>query len=200
MTPIPISVASETPPSEGQPVFPSPKTIMYYDGSFYPGMMDSPPVSPTSSEAGSECSTGSTSSSSFVNRKPKYPTKYHEMLQPLAPSVTSEPTWRPELECRGQTDSGLQAELFALLRGSSVVDLEAFLAANAQNLNINGFDLEVGQTALHEACQLGRLDMARCLVRHGASVELANRDGFSAIHLAAWTGNAKLISFLANLK
>ena len=174
----------------------------------YNFVSDSPPESPSSTTSeDSECSANSSSSSvsppQFVNKKPKFPTKYHEMLQPMYPVVTlpvNERSWRPELHHAGKVSVELQGELFDLLRGSSVSEVEAFLRQHSENVNVNYFEEEFGQTALHEACQLRRLDMARLLVQHGASAELANRDGFTVLHLAAFSGNPQLIRYLSTLQ
>lgn len=171
----------------------------------YYSYCDSPPVSPAESTTSedSECShnTSSTSSvaSGFVNRKPRFPTKYHEMLQPLSPVTTHEPAWQPELHHAGTVDSGLQAEFFTLVRDSSPEDIEAFLRHHEDRVNVNAFEEELGQTALQEACQLGRIEVAQVLVRHGASARLANRCGFTLMHLAAFSGNPKMLAYVSSL-
>ncbi|KAI8518148.1 hypothetical protein Bbelb_041650 [Branchiostoma belcheri] len=52
-------------------------------------------------------------------------------------------------------------------------------------VNVNVFDPE-GQTALHQSVLDGNLELVKLLVKFGADVRLANRDGWSALHIAAY--------------
>merc|ERR1711997_89964 len=56
----------------------------------------------------------------FVNKKPKYPTKYHEMLQPLSPVTTFPPVNTTDLTSlnmnqKPKTDVQLQERFNALI-------------------------------------------------------------------------------------
>nr|KAG5706636.1 hypothetical protein BaRGS_005706 [Batillaria attramentaria] len=58
---------------------------------------------------------------------------------------------------------------------ATTVDIR-LLEAREGKINLNVFDTE-GQTALHQSCQLGNLELVKLLVKFGADVRLANRDG-----------------------
>jgi ankyrin repeat protein len=62
-------------------------------------------------------------------------------------------------------------------------------------VDVNRFSSD-GQTPLHDACVSGNLDLVRILVQFGADLQLTNRDGFSVIHLATFSGNSQLLTFL----
>ncbi len=146
----------------------------------------------------------------FVNRKPKFPTKYHELLQPLNPVVIT-PGFRPEpppLARREETPDGvkghLQEELMRLLLsrnggGGGGGDLEdalgRFLRAHSENVDVNRLSPD-GEAPAHVACARGDLPALRTLLRHGADLALANRDGFCPLHLASFRGDSELLAFV----
>ena len=66
-----------------------------------------------------------------------------------------------------------------------------------KNVDVNGYNRD-GQTALHQSCLSGNLDLVKLLVRFGADVRLANRDGWSALHIAAWKGHRDIALYLIN--
>ncbi|NXB67230.1 NRARP protein, partial [Struthidea cinerea] len=55
--------------------------------------------------------------------------------------------------------------------------------------NVNSFGPE-GQTAL------GNLELVKLLVKFGADIRLANRDGWSALHIAAFGGHQDIVLYL----
>ena len=143
----------------------------------------------------------------FVNRKPKFPTRYHEMLQPLSPVTTLPP---PEASRQQQPHLNqkhlpsflnveLQNEFHELMRGCKLDDVERFLKQHSENIDINRFSPE-GQTPLHEACQNGNLEATKILLQFGANPYLTNRDGFSILHLATFSGNSELLVLVMNLR
>ena len=142
----------------------------------------------------------------FVNKKPKFPTKYHEMLQPLSPVTTlpfrSAPTEQPPPPVNVKSSEfkvQLQEEFLKLMRDCGVEKIETFLRQHSENIDINRFNSE-GQTPLHEACLRGNVACAKTLLRFGANPRLANRDGFSILHLASFSGNSDLLLLAINLK
>ncbi len=134
----------------------------------------------------------------FVNKKPKFPTKYHEMLQPLSPMTTlpvrSASQVKPsELLLKPSSiNVERQEEFLKLMRECDVAKIESFLCQHSENIDINQFNSD-GQTALHEACLAGDLARAEALLKYGASPHLTNRDGFSILHLATFSGNSELL-------
>lgn len=81
------------------------------------------------------------------------------------------------------------------VRNGDSSGLRRLLEAREGKINLNVFDTE-GQTALHQSCQLGNLELVKVLVRFGADVRLANRDGWSALHIAAFGGHTDILLFL----
>ena len=65
------------------------------------------------------------------------------------------------------------------------------------SVDVNGYNCD-GQTALHQSCLSGNLDLVKLLVTFGADVRLANRDGWSALHIAAWKGHRDIALYLIN--
>ncbi|XP_077506168.1 LOW QUALITY PROTEIN: notch-regulated ankyrin repeat-containing protein-like [Amblyomma americanum] len=63
------------------------------------------------------------------------------------------------------------------------------------SLNVNLYDHE-GQTALHKSVLEGNLELVKLLVKFGADTRLANRDGWSAIHIAAYGGHQDIALYL----
>lgn len=61
--------------------------------------------------------------------------------------------------------------------------------------NVNSFGPE-GQTALHQSVIDGNLELVKLLVKFGADIRLANRDGWSALHIAAYGGHQDIVLYL----
>ncbi|XP_003725381.1 notch-regulated ankyrin repeat-containing protein-like [Strongylocentrotus purpuratus] len=76
------------------------------------------------------------------------------------------------------------AELARLLRASPPA-----------RLDVNIFDRH-GQTPLHQSVLKGNLEMVKLLVHCGADVALANRDGWNAVHIAAYRGYNEIALYL----
>ncbi|NXR67907.1 NARPA protein, partial [Rhadina sibilatrix] len=53
-----------------------------------------------------------------------------------------------------------------------------------------------GQTALHQSVIDGNLELVKLLVKFGADIRLANRDGWSALHIAAFGGHQDIVLYL----
>ena len=75
--------------------------------------------------------------------------------------------------------------------------LQVVLEELQHKIDVNGYNRD-GQTALHQSCLDGNLDVVKLLVRFGADVRLANRDGWSALHIAAWGGHRDIAMYLIN--
>ena len=59
---------------------------------------------------------------------------------------------------------------------------------------MNKYDSD-GQTPLHVFCSAGNLALVKLMVKFGASTKMRTREGWSVMHLAAFCGNAALLSF-----
>ena len=61
-------------------------------------------------------------------------------------------------------------------------------------------DRKEKKTALLVAIEHGKLDCARLLIRHGSSLDVKDRAGDTALHLAVRSGNAALVAWLVGTK
>ena len=158
-------------------------------------MLSTSPVQP-------QISSQETQQPKFVNRKPRFPTIYHEALQPLLPVTTLPvPSTAPvNLSGNPKVCAVLQEQFLNLLRISDLSEIESFLKEHSENMDLNHCVNEWGELPLHEACVRGDLSLAKLLIQFGADHRLTNRDGFSPLHLASFSGNPQLINFVINLR
>ncbi|GFX03102.1 notch-regulated ankyrin repeat-containing protein [Trichonephila clavipes] len=96
-----------------------------------------------------------------------------------------------------QTDvhSSYQEDLIKAVRDGDALELQKILQRWEGCVNINYYDKE-GQTALHLSCMDGNLELVKLLVKFGADIRLANRDGWSALHIAAYGGFQDIALYL----
>ena len=158
--------------------------------------------------------------------RPKFPTKYHEMLQPLTPVTTlpvEEVVRRPLPMKTHVTEHDVQLQdQFHLLvnRATSspplspkVIDnhdktqeqqrdrtnsVENFLMRHSENIDVNQYNSD-GKTALQQCCLAGNVPLVKLLVRFGANVKLTTREGFSVLHIAAFSGQSDMLTFVMGL-
>ena len=159
--------------------------------------------------------------------KPKFPTKYHEMLQPLSPVTTlpvEEEVIRRPLPNKThitEHDIQLQKQFHSLVDSATCPlpkttertatnnktdndkslinrvfqNLEDFLVHHSENIDVNQYNGD-GQTALQQCCVAGNLQLVKLLVRFGANMRLTTREGFSILHIAAFSGHSDLLAFV----
>jgi len=160
----------------------------------------------------------------FVNKKPKFPTKYHEMLQPLSPVTTFPPpnttttdfTLLNTKQIPITTDVKLQEQFNLLIDDSvslngeqqisssspvesSTTKVKEFLIKHSKKIDVNRYNNE-GQTPLQRCCLEGNLPMAKLLVKFGAKSKITTRDGFTTLHIAAFSGHSQMLFFIMNMK
>lgn len=176
-----------------------------------------------SSEIDGNSNCHSDNSFHFVNKKPKYPTKYHEMLQPLSPYTTlSTPTsgenkfteYKHSKEQIPSTiDVQLQEKFNELINSSLKIEqeqisfnderltreVEEFLSTNSASIDINRYN-EEGQTPLQRCCLEGNLALAKLLVKFGAKSKMTTRDGFTTLHVAAFSGHSQILFYIMSIK
>ena len=93
-------------------------------------------------------------------------------------------------------DAALQARFNAAVQESSYRDLEELLRSYAHRINVNEYDLASGQTPMQKFCVAGDLNLIQLLVRYGADSRLCSRDGWSTLHMAAWSGRPEVIMYV----
>lgn len=106
---------------------------------------------------------------------------------------------RLPVEIMSQADmtcSARQRVFQEALRKGNTKELHSLLQ-NMTNceFNVNSFGPE-GQTALHQSVIDGNLELVKLLVKFGADIRLANRDGWSALHIAAFGGHQDIVLYL----
>ena len=74
-------------------------------------------------------------------------------------------------------------------------NLEDFLVHHSENIDVNQYNHD-GQTALQQSCSAGNLPLVKLLVRFGANMRLTTREGFSVLHIAAFSGHSELLAFV----
>ncbi|XP_026579762.1 notch-regulated ankyrin repeat-containing protein-like [Pseudonaja textilis] len=104
-----------------------------------------------------------------------------ELSAPRSAAAAAAPSQRVFQEA---VRKGNTAELHSLLQNMSSCEF-----------NVNSFGPE-GQTALHQSVIDGNLELVKLLVKFGADIRLANRDGWSALHIAAFGGHQDIVLYL----
>ncbi len=85
----------------------------------------------------------------------------------------------------------------AVLAGESRL-LKQLLQEPNVPVDVNSFDSD-GQTALHQSCVAGDLELVKVLVAFGADTRLATRDGWNPLHIATFCGHWEIATYLLNL-
>jgi len=139
-----------------------------------------------------------------VVKQPRYSTKYDAMLQPLSPVTTLPVRTKPNFVInkthRSHVEQRLQDQFNSLLElASDVNDVEEFLVKHSESLNVNEYNDE-GRTALQQTCYEGNLKLAQLLVRYGADWSMTTREGFSALHIAAFAGHSHMLLYIMSLR
>lgn len=72
---------------------------------------------------------------------------------------------------------------------------------NTPGIDVNHLREEDHETALTQACDRSRTDAALLLISHpGINVNLQTKSGYTALMLAAWKGNIKIVQALCEVK
>lgn len=137
----------------------------------------------------------------FRSKVPKYANKYEEMLQPLSPVTTLPCTIiPPRLSNRPNSDQliKLQNEFESVIVSDEIDKVEDFLSKHSTDININQYNYE-GRTALQQSCVDGKIELAKSLVKYGADHCLTNRDGFSTLQIAVFSGHPEMMMYILSL-
>lgn len=138
-----------------------------------------------------------------VTKRPKYVgTIYEAMLAPISP-VTTLPI-KTIFKNPRKCDPELQADFLDLVVLGKRTKLEKFLEENIESININQYNTE-GLTPLQMVAQdpgsvEAGSEVGELLVKYGADTRLTSRDGWSAVHMATFSGNTRLMMFLLSCR
>ncbi|KAJ5079376.1 no mechanoreceptor potential c isoform d-related [Anaeramoeba ignava] len=98
------------------------------------------------------------------------------------------------LQNKAKTKGGFSGELtalhFVVKNNNSTACLEALLKQNIKTLKKD----KTGNTPLHTAAILEKIDMVELFVRSGARVDLENNDGNKVLHLVTISGNQENVA------
>lgn len=94
-----------------------------------------------------------------------------------------------------QTGNPFQKDFLHAVKDGNKAELERLLETKDEKININLYDTE-GQTALHQSCLDGNFELVKLLVKFGADVRMTNRDGWNALHIAAYGGHQDIALYL----
>ena len=145
--------------------------------------------------------TSSGSDKCHVVKKPRYSgTIYEAMLAPLSPVTTLPIQTICSNSVKGDPD--LHNDFLDLVSIGKKTKLEKFLEINAESINLNQYSSD-GLTPLQRVAQdggEGSADVAKVLVRYGADTRITSRDGWSAVHMATFSGNSQLLMFLLSCR
>ncbi|CAH1785964.1 unnamed protein product [Owenia fusiformis] len=97
----------------------------------------------------------------------------------------------------GQPATPYQKMFEDAVKRGDMLNLQTILEDRGGKINVNLYDTE-GQTALHQGCLEGNLELVKLLVNFGADVRLCNRDGWAPLHIAAYGGHNEITLYLIN--
>ena len=107
----------------------------------------------------------------------------------LLPKENDKPNFDPES----------QKKFWALINSEvKLSEFESFLRHHSDLIDINEYNSE-GRTALHQCCFDGNLQTAELLIRFSADIRLTTRDGFSALHIPAFSGHTNIMFYFLNI-
>jgi len=144
---------------------------------------------------------GNSNTTTTYAKKPCYRgTIYEAMLSPLPSAVTLPVHTRVCQPSAKRVDATLQSRLTGLtggqLQAADEAELRAFLVKHSDRIDINQYG-EDGVTPLQRVCQSGGdVAVVRTLIGYGADARLTSRDGWSAVHMATFSGNTSLMMYL----
>ena len=144
---------------------------------------------------------------------PKYVgTIYEQRLAPLSPVITLPVPYvnrhgvQPSVPANttfakqkmSSVDSSYQNKFMKLVQSGDSNQLDQFLEENGKLIDINRYN-EDGVTPIQLVCQDGgSAAVAKVLVRYGADLRMTSRDGWTALHMATFSGSFALMTFIRN--
>nr|ACO14612.1 Notch-regulated ankyrin repeat-containing protein B [Caligus clemensi] len=132
--------------------------------------------SPSASSIHSDSFSSPTSSSSFTSSPGFYNNTYSPPPKP-------------------PPDSNIQRHFEQVLSRYCLEEVRDFLMRYSEFIDINAYD-EDGQTPLQSSCQMGSLPLVKLLISYGANPGMTNREGWSPVHIASFSGNTELYSYI----
>ena len=116
----------------------------------------------------------------------------HETGERLLHLEISRTRSQSELKPKGVTFTPHTLAVSALVE-SEVIELDNLLSSGG--FDVNQVD-ENGETLLHKAASEGDVDCIRVLFKHGAEVNIKNKDGWPPVHFALIHGNLSAMVYL----
>jgi len=125
---------------------------------------------------------------------PRYQNIYEERLQPLKTSQ-SEVRPMPHPTHQASYNPILQDRFNNALNNGNLRELQDLLDTRSDSIDINMFNSE-GSTPIQQACMSGQLELVQLMIRYGADPNLSSRDGWSTLHMAAFSGHSEITQYI----
>ena len=118
---------------------------------------------------------------------------------PLLPSVTETSKNNnkpyPNATHTKNYNKNIQSKFEIALKNCDYRELQDLLSCYSDDIDINLID-EEGNTPLQTATLTGNLDIVRLMIRFGADPSRTNRDGWSTLHIAAYSGHSEIPQYI----
>lgn len=101
----------------------------------------------------------------------------------------------PQATHQASFNPTLQARFNNALQNCDYRELQDLLNSSSEYIDTNQFNGE-GQTPIQQACMSGQLEMVQLMIRFGADPNMTSRDGWSTLHLAAFSGNSEILQYI----
>jgi len=90
----------------------------------------------------------------------------------------------------------LQDKFNNALQNCDYSELEDLLSSSSESIDINQFTTDGMTPIQHVAVMSGQLAMVQLMIRFGADPNMTNRDGWSTLHLVAYSGNQEITQYI----
>lgn len=156
----------------------------------------SPSPSPTSSSSGHRYLIDAV----VLSLQPFYPCRYNniyeERLLPLLPSVSESNNKKvPKATHASNYNKNIQLKFEEALKNCDYREVKDLLNVSSDSIDVNLIN-EEGNSPLQTATLVGSLDLVRLLIRFGADPGVTNRDGWSTLHIAAYSGHSEITQYI----
>ena len=92
-------------------------------------------------------------------------------------------------------NKNIQSRFEDALKNCDYTEVKAILDVSSESIDINLIN-EEGNTPLQTATLVGSLDIVRLLIRFGADPGVTSRDGWSTLHIAAYSGHSEITQYI----
>ena len=102
----------------------------------------------------------------------------------------------PKATHKPEYNEQLQNQFASAVDRCDASELDRLLRNHSEKIDIDKYLGGEGETALQRFCRQGSLPLARLMVRFGANASVRTREGWTTTHIAAFSGNPELMSYI----